>query len=263
VLLAPGQAGKLQLSNVRATYTELGLPRPTAKIHPGDIYWLAFDAVNVQVDKQGRAYYGMALEVTDKAGKVWLKQEENKNPLVSDNSLGGNSLPIAAHLETGLDMPPGEYSVKLTVADKLGKSATTIQHKFEILKPDLALVRLHLSYDPAGVFKAPMVGFPGQVFQVNLHAVGFKRDTKTKQPNMTIETRILDDKKQPVLAQQDSTVINSNVAETANGVPLDFGLMLNRPGRFTVEVRATDQVAKKTATLTFPLIVLPNSETLK
>jgi hypothetical protein len=38
---------------------------------------------------------------------------------------------------------------------------------------------------------------------------------------------------------------------------MHFLLSLNRPGKFTVELRATDQVSKKKAKLSFPLTVLP------
>ena len=39
-------------------------------------------------------------------------------------------------------------------------------------------------------------------------------------------------------------------------VPMTFPLTLNRPGKFTVELTATDAVGNQTAKLTFPIKVL-------
>jgi hypothetical protein len=39
-------------------------------------------------------------------------------------------------------------------------------------------------------------------------------------------------------------------------VPMTFPLTLNRPGKFTVEVTATDGTSRETAKLTFPIKVL-------
>ena len=44
------------------------------------------------------------------------------------------------------------------------------------------------------------------------------------------------------------------LAERALGlVPRQFPLALNRPGKFTVELQATDRISKKTAKLSLPL----------
>jgi hypothetical protein len=40
-------------------------------------------------------------------------------------------------------------------------------------------------------------------------------------------------------------------------------MMLNRPGKFTIEITATDNLTKKKSTLTFPLTVLANDTKAK
>jgi hypothetical protein len=40
-------------------------------------------------------------------------------------------------------------------------------------------------------------------------------------------------------------------------VPVQFYLLLNRPGKFTVELTATDLIANKTDKSVFPLTVHP------
>ena len=39
-------------------------------------------------------------------------------------------------------------------------------------------------------------------------------------------------------------------------LPMSFLLRINRPGKFTVELNATDKISNKTAKLTFPVTVL-------
>jgi hypothetical protein len=38
---------------------------------------------------------------------------------------------------------------------------------------------------------------------------------------------------------------------------VQFALSLSRPGKFTLELKATDQVSGQSATVTYPLTVLP------
>src|SRR5438552_2840507 len=98
--LAPSQAGKLDLTNVRPTYGILGAPRANSQVLPGDSFWLSFDVDKVQANKDGKAVYTMGFEVQDSKGKVLLKEEEDtKRPRVADMSVGGNRLPIFAHAD--------------------------------------------------------------------------------------------------------------------------------------------------------------------
>jgi hypothetical protein len=260
--LTPAQAGKLELTNVRPTYGVLGTPRPDSKVLPGDIFWLAFDAENMKVDDSGKAVYGMSLEVVDSKGGVKLKEEEPKNPLVADNTLGGTRLPIFARVEIGLDLPPGEYTVKVTVTDRAAKPSVsaTVTRKFEVLQPAFGLVRLGTSFDPDGRIPAPMVGVPGQFMHVNFVTVGFTRDKLKKQPDLVVELRVFDKDKKPVLTKPDQGLVNKDVREDARGLPMGFVMALNRPGEFTVELKATDKISGKSATLSFPLLVLANDK---
>jgi hypothetical protein len=259
--LAPGQTGKLDLVNVRPTYGMLGAPRPSSQILPGDVFWLAFDIDNIKTDAKGKAVYSMGFEVSDKGGKPLLKEEENKDkPLVADLSLGGNRLPVFARVEVGLDQPPGEYTMKVSVTDRTAKTSASLERKFQVMPLTLGLVRLSTSYDAADPvqgprYPAPMVAAPGQFLHVNFVAVGFERDKAKKQPNMQVELNVLDEKGKPVRDKPDMGQV-SEADEKARAMPMRFALALNRPGRYTVELKATDMVTKKSSTLKFPLTVV-------
>src|SRR5262249_10914837 len=165
--LTPGQAGKLELTNVRPTYGILGAPRPNNQVLPGDVYWLAFDLENAKLTATGKVEYSMGLEVVDSKAKTLFKEDDKDQALLADNSLAGNRwsgkrLPLLAKTEVGLDTPPGEYTMKVTVTDRTAKTSAILERKFVVLPKTFGLVRLGTTYDPAANLPAPMIGVPGQ-----------------------------------------------------------------------------------------------------
>jgi hypothetical protein len=61
----------------------------------------------------------------------------------------------------------------------------------------------------------------------------------------------------PTLARPFAGTIDKDVPGGDTALPIQFHVGLNRPGRFTVEVKATDVLAGKTVTQSFPLTVHP------
>src|SRR5262249_50847057 len=128
---------------------------------------------------------------------------------------------------------------------------------------DFGLVRLHVTYyQQPPPLPAPPYGVTGQALVVHCAAFGFKRDDKTKQPNIAVTIRVLDEKGNPTTKNPFNVVVNDKVPESYLAVPMQLPLELNRAGRFTVEFQATDQLTKKTAKLSFPITVVDIS-TLK
>lgn len=253
-MTAPGQAGGLKLANVRTAYGMLGPTRTDAKLFPGDSLFVLFDLEGVKADAEGKILYSIGLEVSDAAGKVLFKQEPRN--LEALNALGGNRLPAHAHIDIGVDQPAGSYTLKVAAADRAAKANQTLTQKFEVLPRALALVRLRLTSDPEGEIPAPAVGVTGEALHINCGVVGFERDKTKKQPNVSVEMRVLDEAGKPTLANPFTGVVSDNVTEKALGIPVGFKLPLNRTGKYQIEVRATDQLSKKTAVLTFPYTVI-------
>ena len=151
--LAPGQAGALDLTNIRVTNGLLGTARGEAKLLPGDWYFVAFDIDNVKVNQAGEVLYSMAMELTDSKKKVLFKQDPRDLKVL--NSLGGNRLPAFANVEIGIDQPPGQYTLTVTVVDRAAKATKAFTREFEVVPPSFGLVRVNLSYDDRGNFPAP------------------------------------------------------------------------------------------------------------
>jgi hypothetical protein len=258
--LAPAQAG-LQLTNVRNTYGELGGTRPEGKLLPGDVLFVGFDIEGITVAADGHVDYTMAMEVLDKANKPIFKQDpaQKKDFL----PLGGNKLPARAFVTIGLDQQPGEYTLKLTVTDNGSKASQTLSRKFEVAPPQFGIVAVYTSVNEQGSIPASTTGTIGQSVFVQFGVVGFDRAKDPKdakkpgQPNVTIEMTPLDEKGQPTLQKPLAYTMDAGVDEKEGGFTMRFLLPLTRIGKYTVRLKATDNLSKKTASFDLPVTVVP------
>lgn len=248
----PGQADQLSFVNVRSVTGYFGPERQTNKLLPGDIYLLVFDIAGFRLDPDGKILYRMAMQVTDSRGKVQFAREPEDREAF--NSLGGNQVPASALIEIRFDQPPGEYTLSLTVTDRISKASTKLTRKFEVLPKAFGLVQLITTIDPQMTRAVPPMGEVGEYRFVNCYLVGFERDTAKKQPSLLVQMRILDESGKEV--SKPSTVeITQDIPENMTLIPAGapFAVALNRPGKFTIELQATDRLSKKTAKLSLPL----------
>jgi hypothetical protein len=251
---APGQSDQLSFLNVRSVSGFFGPERPTDKLLPGDVYLLVFDIAGFKFDADGKISYRMAMQVTDSRGKVQFGHEPQDREAF--NSLGGNRVPASAFIEVRFDQPPGEYTLNLTVTDRTSKASQKLTRKFEVLPKAFGVVQLITTIDPQRTRAVPPTGVIGEFRYVNCAVVGFERDTVKKQPNIVVEMRILDETGTQV-SKPRTEEINEDVPENAGLIPTQsFPIALNRPGRFTIELQATDRVTKKTAKVSLPLTSL-------
>jgi hypothetical protein len=250
---APAQAGELKLSNVRSTHGVMGPTRAEDKLLPGDTYVVCFDIGGMTPDERGKVSYSMGLEVTDATGKTLFTQEPAN--LEATASLGGDTIPAFARLDIGLSQPPGEYTLKVTVLDRATGRKGALTRKATVLPKAFGLVRLALTADAEGNIPLPALGSGGTAF-VQFGAVGFGRDGGSKQPNLRFSVRVLDEGGKPTTEKERTSEVSKDVPANFLAVPMSFPLTLNRPGKFTVELTATDATGGQTAKLSFPIKVV-------
>jgi hypothetical protein len=248
----PGQADQLSFLNVRSVSGYFGPDRSNDKLLPGDVYLLVFDIDGFKIDTNGKIQYRMAMQVTDNRGKIQFGSEPQDREAF--NSLGGNRVPASALLEIRLDQPPGVYTLNLTVTDRTNKASQKLVRKFEVLPKGFGLVQLVTTIDPQRTTAVPPTGVVGEFRFVSCAVVGFDRDTVKRQPDVVVEMRVLDESGKPV-SKPSTLEINQDVPENASFVPVPqpFPVALNRPGKFTIELLASDRISKKTAKLSLPL----------
>jgi hypothetical protein len=252
--LVVGDAEQLAITHVRSTHGVRGVARAENKLLPGDSLVLTFDIEGITIDPEGKVLYSMATEVTDSKGKVHFKLKPRDQEAIA--ALGGSHLPAFAQVDVGLDQPPGNYTVKVTVEDRAAKRTAQFTQDFEVLPPAFGIVRLTTSSDAQGIASTSIFG-SGEGLWVNYLLVGFKRDEGTSQAKANVELRVLDDKGKPTLAKPFAGEVGRDAPAKSGFLPVQFLVSLNRPGKFTVELKATDQLGNKTAELSFPLTVLP------
>ncbi len=257
--LAPAQTGALDLKNVRVTYGVLGQERKEAKeVLPGDIFNVAFDIEGLQVSDDGRVLYRMGMELT-KTGKKEPEFKQEPRDLEAYNTLGGSRVPAFARTTVGLDTPPGEYTLKVTITDRAAKLTKDLSRTFTVVPPRLGLVQISLfSYnDGKGTaLPAPPLGVPGQAVLLHFAVVGFALDKDKMQPNVLTEVSVLDEAGKPVLGKPFSGTTTEVGAQFKKILPMDFPVQLNRSGKFKLQIKVTDKLANKTAETALDLTVI-------
>jgi hypothetical protein len=259
VLSVPAQTGgDLAVKNIRSTHGVHGPTRKDDKLLPGDVLVVAFDIENLKVKDDGGLFWAMGIELsrkeTDGSSKRLLKKEPQDMETV--NTLGGTTLPGFASVLIGVDSPPGEYTLTVTVKD-LGVrpvKTVTVEKKFTVLPVKFGFVQVKLT--TAVGEPSASVGVRGQDMLLHCALVGFVTDVRTKLTNVTFEMVVLDADGKPTLAKSFKGIIAKEVTTLMQFQPIP--LQLNRAGKFTVVLRATDNLAKKSAEQKLDLTVLDN-----
>jgi hypothetical protein len=255
VLVAQPQPN-LKLTNVRISVGELGSPRDNNKFLPGDVLFLSYDIEGLTIDDQGIATYTMAMVVKNPMGRVLFEQYPRS--LVDFVPLRGNKVPGRNFVSVGLDDSPGLYTCTLTITDPTTKAEASLSIKYEVLKKDFGIVVVYTSHDQKGELPAPTSGQVGGTLWIQLTIASFERDANTTQPNVVIEFQLYDEKGNAILVSaRNEPVPHRHTQDAQSSSPVkagyytfadQFQLHLNRPGKFRVEIKATDNVSRKTFT---------------
>jgi hypothetical protein len=244
VLTVPAQAGDLKVSNIRSTHGILGQTRSDNKdLLPGDLLVVAFDIENLTVKPDGLVRYAMGMELTKK-GKTKPEFKRDPQDLEAFNNLGGSTLPAFAMTLIGTDTPPGEYVLKVTIKDRGAKPVVekTFEQKFTVKPVELGFVQVKLTN--GGGEPVPAVAVPGQSVWVHYSLVGYKTDDK-KVPHVTFEMQILDSAGKPCVEKPYKGDIKSEAKESPGQMLFQpTPIQLNRSGKFTILLKATDHVGK-------------------
>jgi hypothetical protein len=245
--LIPSLASAVEIKNIRPCYAPFGATRTDLKLLPGDVLFITYDLDGLVTDpKTGKTNYETTLELIDANGKV-LYKKPTTNEVVPQ--LGTGRMPGDLHVIMGAAQPAGNYSIKLTVHDKLGKDAKQFSYKFTVIAQGFGFV---------GV-SAPAVGFPGQHYVTGFGLVNLATN-KDNKPSVDVTIKILDDKGNAV-APAVKIELPRDMPEgidlaQSNFVPLQYPIYLNRPGRFTIDIQAHDKYGNKKTELRYPVTVL-------
>jgi hypothetical protein len=246
----------LEITQPRATYGYLGAMRAKGEgVLPGETVHFTFEIKNLKLDESGKALYSIAIEIRDEQGKLFFEQRPYNS--IAINYLGGSSLPCSAHVEIPLNAKPGTYEWKLTIKDRTTKESTSLVGKSKILPADFGIVQVGLFADAESRVPMSAVAVVGDSAYIQLGLVGFERKKDTKQPDLLVSMRIVDEQGKPTMAKAITGEINNNVGPKDGAVTMHFGMTFNRAGRYTVELNAEDRVTGKRSQVRYPVRVLP------
>ena len=95
----------------------------------------------------------------------------------------------------------------------------------------------------------------GKAGWINFAAVGFAWDKAKGQPHLTATLRVLDEDGKPALVKPSRGTIDQDVPDGTKAVPMQFELVLQKAGKFTIELEAVDDVTGEKTSLSLPINV--------
>jgi hypothetical protein len=251
VLVTPAWA-ELAIRDVTPTYGPLGPARKSLAVPAGDELYFRYAITGVRTDAAGRVDGELHVQLTGPNGQALL---DDKRPINGLLALGGQTLPATANVSFGPETPAGDYTMTVTVRDKLSGESASFQRKVTCTKAAFALVRLRLSHDERGTIPAAG-GMLGQTVHVRCQAIGFDRSQAKVRVVIAMETADAEERSlmpRPIQAR----LATEGAEQVAQVRSVDFNgsLILNRVGKFTLRLTATDEVSGQKAEVRVPLHV--------
>lgn len=254
----PAADDALTITDVRFTYGYLGPERTKAEFLPGEKVFVAYNVKNMKLNEQGRASFSVAMEVLSSDGDILKKQLPlNK---IAQNYFGGPLLPAAASGDIPLTIKPGQYKMRVVIEDRATKAQAAFTLEPRILPAQFGIIHVEPTLDSSAKVPSTPVGVIGESLFINFAAVGYERDKSTKQPDVKTTLRILDEDGKPTMPNPLVGRANHDIPEEINILPLQYGVTLNRVGRFILELTATDELAGKMSRVTLPIRVVSPTE---
>jgi hypothetical protein len=125
-------AEELTITRVRFYKTEEDArPLPTPLYRPGDPVWVRFNVAGFKLADKNRYAVDYGVAVTAQNGKVFF-EAPNAASFEDAGFYPARFVAGVFSLNLGADMTPGEYTVTLTVRDKIGEASKESRHTFRI-----------------------------------------------------------------------------------------------------------------------------------
>lgn len=238
---------------VRLTYGSLGPTRPDNRVLPGEEVYVEFTFTGIGTDATGRTDLSFGGELTDESGKSI--QELLPVPVKSVLALGGATFTGVVNFSLPDDFPAGNYTVRVTLNDRVSGKALTGEHPIRVLDPGFGAVKLRYAADRQGTTPAGGHLTVGQQLFLIGKAVGFARDGG--RIHVTGRFTLRDTAGTATTPKPITFTVNEKLPAEANRVTFDFSLFANRPGEYVAVVELEDVIGGKTAAYELPLTVHP------
>ena len=188
LVAASAARAELTIEKIQPAYGRLGPLRKTMTVTAGDEIYFIFDIAGVQADAEGRIDATIRVEVTDATGKSLIKKD---NPIRGVLALGGGRFSGMANVTFGGGAKPSEYTVTVTVTDRLSGDKASFQRKLRYQSGGFHVVSPQFFFDAEGKLPAPGGGFVGQTLFLRLKAVGLDPQADRIDAAMTLQILVV------------------------------------------------------------------------
>jgi len=247
--------GQLKIVDVFAAYGPRGPERKSLDTVPGDRVFFGFGVEGAQTDAEGKIDCTLELELRDAAGMVLLKQQQ---PIRETLALGGGSFPASSNFQFSPESPPGDFTFKTTVVDKLARRSASFERTITVKKSEFAITNLVFFHDKDGKLPCSGTAVLGDQLHLRFLAVGFDRTKPQLKHVMLVQT--LDKNGRELLPKPmraEVSTNDANVIATAPGIVFNGSLAINRIGEFQIRLTVIDDVSERKTELTVPIKVVP------
>ncbi|MCS7016341.1 MAG: DUF4625 domain-containing protein [Gemmatales bacterium] len=252
------QAGELAVSPITTTYGQLGPHRTDSRYIAGDIVFFQFDISGLRHDEAGRFRYVLHLELLGPGNKVIFRQKLPE--VVQVRVMGNTKIRQALHIALPDDATPGDYRLQVTVEDTQSTGANRASQSlaFQVVAQEFGIVQFQLFsiYTPQLQLPCPGVGVVGQIVHVTAVVVRGKKDRPDQLWNLDVEMRLLDEQGKPVAGGFPVTGQFRKIPGDLESLDLRFDLPVQRSGKFTISVQATEPGTNRSTKLLVPFLAV-------
>jgi len=253
--------------NVEPTYGGFfGPARPNAEFYPPqDLLFVRYQLRGVRYREVPAFTSGGAVDLEFRAQLIDGHGETlltNVGPIQGGTSFGGPCFPGYAFLPLTTALPPGQYTLRLTVTDKVSSATARFERPVTLAPARLAVNAALYALDADGkVAVRPDALTTGYALYHRLNVVGL--DGSKEFLEVTDLLELIDADTGKVLQRSETPVRQPNPRTPILTGHFTWALgVLTRPGRFIHRHTITDKVSGKSVVLELPLCVRePSSRT--
>lgn len=243
---------QLKLEEVRPTYGRLGTTRTSTKVLPGEDLVVEFIVSGVVPDADGMANIELSASLEDSRQRTISDVPPASTKVFL--ALGGSRFTGFVQFSLPPDCEPGKYLVRGKVIDQVQQKNILLEQSFDVQPANFGIVRLRLANDALG--DSPAGGNLTINQRVFVHATAVSFGRAGKSIHVASMLTLLDSEgrrtfSKPIAAAVINQVVDDDLVELGFKLPI----VVNRTGKYIVQLELRDEISKKTVVQELPIVV--------
>lgn len=250
-VICPAVHAAVELRHVQCCYGPFGPARSGIEVAAHDELMFRFVIAGLKLDAEGKTDAILTIGMSDAAGVEILHQTRP----IRVSLPWGETCPGTAGLVVSPSAPPGEYSLRVVVDDKLGGGSARFARKVVVVPATFRVINPRFFVDHPRTLPGPCGGFAGQTLALRVQAALPKKGVDGRTA-VALTLRVFDLEgnelsRHPVTARREAA--DGREYQT---LVIDAELPLSRAGELLLRLTLTDEISSKQSTLELPLTVV-------